>query len=347
MGLMETASVNDERRPVVSVCIANYNGESLLDACIGSVLAQENAPTFEIIVHDDASTDASLAVLGKYPDVHVIQSAGNVGFCIGNNRMAEVAKGEFLLLLNNDATLLPDALRTLLDESLKRKHLAVLGMPQYDALDGSLIDRGCWLDCFLSPVPRTSDDATPPTMVIGACMWMHRRIWDDVGGFPEFFGTNAEDVYLCCAARGLGYEVGVTCSSGFKHWVGATQGGGRPNEIGRLRLNKRRRFLSERNRALACWVFRPNISAITFTMINWVLLVFEGIVLAWRMRDVGLLKEVYFASQVSALRDLPQAMRSKAILRAKSPGTWRNATAGGVIVPAKMRMLLRHGLPIG
>lgn len=337
--------MSDAERPLVSVCIANYNGEDLLDACIGSVLAQENAPAFEIIVHDDASTDRSLSVLEKYPTVRVMRSEANVGFCVSNNRMAGIANGDFLLLLNNDATLFTDALSVLLQESLENQHRVVLGMPQYDALDGSLIDLGCWLDCFLSPVPRRGPDDRAPTMVIGACMWMHRRIWDDVGGFPEFFVTNAEDVYLCCAARGLGYDVGVTRSSGFRHWLGATQGGGRPDMSGRLRFNRRRRFLSERNRTLACLIFRPGISATGFTLINWVLLAVEGLIVACITRDAGLLKKVYLDSQVSALRDLPRARRLRAALKSRNAEAWTKAIAGKVVVPAKARMLLRHGLP--
>ena len=256
-------------------------------------------------------------------------------------------RGKFLLLLNNDATLLPDALATLMAESLRRDHRAVLGMPQYDALDGSLVDRGCWLDCFLSPVPRLSDAARPPTMVIGACMWMHRRIWNDVGGFPEFFETNAEDVYLCCAARGLGHEVGITRGSGFRHWLGATQGGGRPNERGKLRLNTRRRFLSERNRMLACWIFRPPAAALALTLLNWTLLAVEGLMLTIMMRNPSLLGDVYIKSQTSALAALGKAQGLRGELNARGPGMGSRATAGQVVIPAKLRMLLTYGMPTG
>ena len=94
-----------------SVCIANYNGIELIDACIDSVRAQDCGVAVEIIVHDDASTDDSAAhIAARHPDVRLIESRENVGFCIANNRMAAAAKGDYLLLLNNDATLLPDAL---------------------------------------------------------------------------------------------------------------------------------------------------------------------------------------------------------------------------------------------
>jgi len=102
----------------ISVCIANYNGAAMLHDCIDSVLAQRVDAAVEIIVHDDASTDASLELLRTgYPQVRVLASEQNVGFCIANNRMAEVAAGDYLLLLNNDAALAPDALATLLASS--------------------------------------------------------------------------------------------------------------------------------------------------------------------------------------------------------------------------------------
>ena len=80
--------------PRISVCIANYNGVNVLGDCIDSVLAQTTDAPVEIIVHDDASTDASLQLLReRYPQVELIASEANVGFCIANNRMVAQAQG--------------------------------------------------------------------------------------------------------------------------------------------------------------------------------------------------------------------------------------------------------------
>ena len=104
--------------PLVSVCIANYNGMEVIDDCLQSVLEQEGSIPVEILVHDDASGDASVAhIRGHYPHVKLIVSESNVGFCVANNRMAAEARGKYLLLLNNDAALYPDALQTLLSEA--------------------------------------------------------------------------------------------------------------------------------------------------------------------------------------------------------------------------------------
>lgn len=89
-------------QPLVSVCIANYNGMVVIDDCLRSVLAQQGGIPVEILVHDDASTDGSLAYIREnYPDVVLIESNANVGFCIANNRMAVRARGHFVLLIEN------------------------------------------------------------------------------------------------------------------------------------------------------------------------------------------------------------------------------------------------------
>ncbi|MGH8213193.1 MAG: glycosyltransferase family 2 protein, partial [Rhodanobacteraceae bacterium] len=84
--------------PACSVCIANYNGAHMLAECIDSVLAQEGEVPLEIIVHDDASTDNSIELLrNRYPQVEILASNDNVGFCVGNNRMVAHARGEYVL----------------------------------------------------------------------------------------------------------------------------------------------------------------------------------------------------------------------------------------------------------
>ncbi|EQD70869.1 glycosyl transferase family protein, partial [mine drainage metagenome] len=148
--------MNPETPPRISVCIANYNGEGVLGDCLDSVLAQTVDTPAEIIVHDDASTDASLQLLReRYPQVALIASNANVGFCVANNRMVAQAQGEFVLLLNNDAALAPDALATLLREAGQQQPRGILALPQYDWASGALVDRGCLLDPFYNPVPNT------------------------------------------------------------------------------------------------------------------------------------------------------------------------------------------------
>lgn len=78
--------MTDSPGPIVSVCIANYNGVAPHPECIDSVLVQGTISGRDHdveIVHDDASTDAPLALLrDRYPDVRVIASDEDVGLCV-------------------------------------------------------------------------------------------------------------------------------------------------------------------------------------------------------------------------------------------------------------------------
>ncbi len=188
--------------PDISICIANYNGEEILRDCLQSVYAQRGKCSFEVLVHDDASHDDSLAMVrSNFPDVRVIESRDNVGFCISNNRMAAAAQGRYLLLLNNDATLRQGSLDAFMREAERALHPALLGLPQYTLHDGSLVDRGYEFDLFMNPIPVLTITTREVAAATGACLWVPRTVWDAVGGFQPWFESIAEDIYLCQAAR--------------------------------------------------------------------------------------------------------------------------------------------------
>src|SRR5690606_15004053 len=136
-----------------------------------------------------------------YPAVRLIESESNVGFCVANNRMAAAARGEYLLWLNNDAALARDALGTLPRSARACASPQVLTLPQYDWQTGELVDRGCLLDPFFNPLPNTDTSRANVAYVIGACLWIPRDLWNELGGFPEWMGSLAEDLYLCGIAR--------------------------------------------------------------------------------------------------------------------------------------------------
>lgn len=337
--------VDEMTDPVCSVCIANYNGMSTLAECLDSVLKQNCDFLVEIIVHDDASADESVSFIRQYyPQVILIESKKNVGFCVANNRMAAQARGDFLLLLNNDAALFYDALRAFFEESKQLNKPAILGLPQYSAVTGELIDRGSLLDPFLNPVPNLDKQCHDVGMVIGACLWLPRSLWEEIGGFPEWFGSLAEDMYVCCCARLWGYSVRVLEESGFKHWVGYSLGGGKV--IGnRLITNRKRRALSERNKNFVMVLCYPTPWLHFFLPVHILILLLEGVVISLIKRDMGLLIDIYMAS-VSALFKwrIELSQKRKNIQRSRSlecSGFFRVFDWW----PYKLRMFLKHGFP--
>jgi len=331
--------------PLVSVCIANYNGMEVIDDCLRSVLEQKGPITVEILVHDDASSDGSAAYISNnYPDARLIVSENNVGFCVANNRMAAEARGKYLLLLNNDAALYPDALQTLLTEANRLNQPAILGLPQYDATSGRLIDRGSLLDPFFNPVPNLNPTRHDVAMVIGACMWIPKTLWNELGGFPEWFSSIGEDMYLCCRTRLAGYQVRAMSISGYHHWQGKSFGGNRVRE-GRLDTTFRRRTLSEQNKTFVMVLTCPMPQLIVLLPLHLVLIMFEGLLVTVLKWDAAVWRTIYapLIPTVWRARDKLTRLRSE-IQRGRhiSLTDWLSAF---VALPYKIMMLIKHGLP--
>lgn len=332
-------------RPRVSVCIANFDGEALLPDCIDSVQAQDSGAAIEVLVHDDASRDGSVALLrARYPHVHVLASEENVGFCIGNNRMVRAARGEFVLLLNNDAALQPDAVRQLLADAERHAAPAILTLPQYDWATGALVDRGCLLDPFCNPIPNLDAARDDVAYVIGACLWCPRDAWHALGGFPEWMGSLAEDLYLCGVARLRGMSVRALSASGYRHRQGATFGGNRAGGSG-LQTSVRRRRLSERNKTRALMVLTPDAVMWPLLAAHLVALACEGLALSLLRRDATLLREVYLPAIATPFREravLRARRREVQATRIISVARWFSAVRWQL---RKMAMLRRYGVP--
>lgn len=341
---MAAAGMTDAA-PLVSVCIANYNGMEIIDDCLRSVLEQEGHISVEILVHDDASTDGSLAYIrDRYPSVKLLESHENVGFCVANNRLADVARGKYLLLLNNDAALYPDALQTLLSEAGRLDQPAILGLPQYDAVNDELIDIGSLFDPFLNPIPNRDPARSEVGMIIGACLWIPKVLWDELGGFPEWFDSLAEDMYLCCLARLSGHPVQALPASGFRHWVGQSLGGGKVTDKG-LATTFRRRALSERNKSFVMVLSYPAPLFQLLFPLHLLFLALEGMALTLFKRNIRFWREIYSPCFSALWRERAQLQLLRKDMQAKRQisgvGFFRVFTP----LPHKIRMLAKYGLP--
>jgi len=333
------------QQPLVSVCIANYNGMAVLDACLASIGAQQGEIAVEILVHDDASDDDSVAHLrARYPHIALIESRNNVGFCVANNRMAAAARGEYLLLLNNDAELLPDALETLLAAAQRLVHPAILSLSQFDAASGALIDRGCFLDLFFNPVPNLDMARQDVAMVIGACLWVPKVLWDELGGFPEWFGSLAEDMYLCCRARLKGYPVQVPAESGYRHWQGKSFGGNRVVSKA-LSTTFRRRRLTERNKTFVMLLICPWFVLVALLPLHLLLLYLEGLMLLALKRDRRLWREVYGPLLPALLGEYPRIRQLRESVRQGRVEPAWHLLRYFRMVPRKLVLLFRYGVP--
>lgn len=342
----ETAFVIKDEAPACSICIANYNGGNMIEACLKSVFNQDFPLPVEVIVHDDASTDGSEDIVrNKFPAVRLIRSDCNVGFCVSNNRMAAEAKGRFILLLNNDAVLHKDALSTLYYFATTENIYGIVGLPQYDMRTGELIDIGSLFDLFLNPIPNHDGCLRNVGMVIGACMWMQKELWDELGGFPEWFESLAEDMYLCCLARLKGYQVIALEESGFNHWVGKSLGGGKVIHS-TLQTTYRRRALSERNKSYVMLLCYPGFLAHLLIPLHLLMLTIEGIVLSVAKRDLRIWSDIYKSCLKSLWSRRRELARLRCEIQKKRTVSSRSFYSVHSIMPHKLTMLLKHGLPV-
>src|SRR5205085_8769246 len=99
----------------------SYNARELLADCLQSIYDNPPSEPYEVIVIDDASADGtSETVRARFPEVRLLRNEINRHYSTSNNRAIEIARGQYLHLLNSDTIVLPDALDQML--AFLRKH---------------------------------------------------------------------------------------------------------------------------------------------------------------------------------------------------------------------------------
>lgn len=111
----------------LSVIVVSYNTRDLLLDCLRSVEKETEGLDAEVFVVDNGSADGSAdAVEAEFPAVTLLRNEENRGFGRANNQALRRARGEFVLLLNPDATLEPGSVSALLDHIRGRPEAAVV-----------------------------------------------------------------------------------------------------------------------------------------------------------------------------------------------------------------------------
>lgn len=331
--------------PDISVCIANFNGGRLVLDCIESVYAQSGDFTFEVIVHDDCSTDGSAERIEEtFASVRMIRGDVNRGFCVSNNRMAEAATGRFLLLLNNDAVLRPGSFQRLFEYAGADHGDCILGLPQFALEDGALVDRGYDTDPFLNPIPVTHVGPREVGVATGACLWIPIAVWREIGGFPDWFESVAEDIFLCTAARLLGHRVVVLDGPGFDHWVGRQLGGGKVVR-GKLQTTSRRRRLSERNKTYGMLCCHPWPALLVLLPLHFLLLLTEALLLLATGTRPAQVRAIYLGLPGEIYRNHNRIARLRGDLASARKVKCAEYFSKTKWLPAKLMMVRRHGMP--
>lgn len=215
----EHLSLQSDSEPVISVLIIAWNSAYFTLKCLRALDAEmrrPDAPPFEVIVFDNASTDRTAELLAVADGVRVINSATNVGFLLGCNEGAVHARGEALLLLNSDAFVRPDALRCALEALRCGPDVGAVG-GRLVLTDGFLQEAGSivWSDAstfgYCRNMPAESGEAMFRREVdycSGAFLLTPLTTWRALGGFDVSFApAYYEEVDYCLRLRDQGLSV--------------------------------------------------------------------------------------------------------------------------------------------
>jgi GT2 family glycosyltransferase len=226
--------------PKVSVVIVNWNGDRFLDRCLTALLAQ-TVPPHEIILVDNASSDASLDIVRRFPMVRLMAQEHNLGFARGNNLAIKAAtvESEWIALLNPDAFVEPRWLEALL--------LAARDYPTYGVCCSKLVNANnpavldgtgdayhvsglVWRTGHGRAVSSILDQSHEIFSPCAAAALYRRSVLLEIDGFDEDFFCYVEDVDLGFRLRLAGHRC-LYVPSSVAHHVGSGTTGGQHSDF--------------------------------------------------------------------------------------------------------------------
>ena len=217
--------------------------------CLVALLDHSRDVGYEVIVVDNGSTDETPAALAQIAGIQVHRNGVNLGFARACNQGAALARGEFVLFLNNDTEPGRGWLSALLAAAGADPAVAAAGSRLLFS-DGTIQSAGLLLAYGLpyplSVIPRgyrKPAGETPPSgpvrAVTGACLLVRAAAFRAAGGFDEGFENGYEDVDLCLRLAEAGGKVLFVSESVVTHHE-AVSGGRFKNEAANLdRLQQR------------------------------------------------------------------------------------------------------------
>jgi hypothetical protein len=196
-----------------SIIVVNWNRERLLKDCLFS-LSRQSYSNYEIILVDNGSSDESVSVVKEnFPAVKVVELTENRGFTGGNAAGLNVANGEFIALVNNDAWVERDWLERLLQPMLGdpgvgicASKLVIDGTEAIDSAGNGLTTGGVGFNRGLG---RDRNHFSTSELIFGACgaaALYRRSMLDEIGFFDDAFFLYDEDIDLSFRAQLAGWK---------------------------------------------------------------------------------------------------------------------------------------------
>ncbi len=180
--------------PDVSVLIVLHNRAELTLQCLRSLL-ETPMDSLEVVLVDNGSSDQTGLLLNRLVGARIMRNAENLHFVRGANQAAALAKGKYLLFINNDTQLLPGSIKSALETIKGDGRIAAVG-GKLIQLDGRLQEAGSiiWQDGSCLAYGRGEDPFAPEYMHVrdvdfcsGAFLLTQREIFQELGGFDEAY----------------------------------------------------------------------------------------------------------------------------------------------------------------
>jgi GT2 family glycosyltransferase len=230
-----------ENPPLVTLIIPTRNGFSLLSRCVDSILEKTRYRPFEIIIVDNGSDDPDtldyMARLFRDRGVRILRDDSPFNYSALNNRAVELARGEFVALVNNDIEVIDGGwLDEVMGHALRpeigvvgAKLLYTNGTVQHAGVIMGLsgcadhLSRGLRRDepGYMARAVLTQSLSA----VTGACLVVRRSLYRQLGGLNERdLAVAFNDVDFCLRVRQAGYRVVWTPYAVLYHHESATRG---------------------------------------------------------------------------------------------------------------------------
>ncbi|MDO5621119.1 MAG: glycosyltransferase [Paracoccus sp. (in: a-proteobacteria)] len=222
-----------ERMPLLSVVVLAYGDPELTLATLYSMTGLgEIYPNLEIIVSDNGSPENALeqlrAVARADSRIRLIENGENLGFAAGNNVGIKAARGEYVLLLNNDTFVAPDALHALVGHLARNPELGIVG-PMTNNIGNEARVEVAYADMTeMARIARDlatghRDQHTPMKVAAYFCALFRRADLERIGDLPTVYGRGMfEDDDHCTQFRAAGLEIALAEDAFVHHHLSAT-----------------------------------------------------------------------------------------------------------------------------